>query len=59
VIFEFKVAAKEDGLDAACEKALKQVEEKKYTAKWESHGYKNIVKYGIGFYKKRCKIMKG
>ncbi|MDR2693207.1 MAG: ATP-binding protein [Chitinispirillales bacterium] len=59
VIFEFKVAAKEDGLETACEKAMKQIEEKRYAAKWESNGYKNIIKYGLGFYKKRCKVMKG
>ncbi|MDR2693315.1 MAG: ATP-binding protein [Chitinispirillales bacterium] len=59
IIFEFKIAAKETGLQAVCEKALKQIEAKKYAAKWESHGYKNIVKYGIGFYKKRCRVMKG
>jgi hypothetical protein len=47
------------GLDAACVKALRQIEDKKYAAKRESCGYKDILKYGIGFYKKDRKVMKG
>jgi hypothetical protein len=59
VIFEFKAVKESNGLPNACENALKQIEAKKYAAKWESDGYKNIIKYGIGFYKKHCKVMKG
>jgi hypothetical protein len=59
VIFEFKVAEERGNLKAECEKALKQMEDKKYAAKWESYGYKSIIKYGIGFYKKCCKVIKG
>jgi len=56
VIFELKVAKEFDKLPIACENALKQIEEKNYAADWEKDGYKNIIKYGIGFYKKRCEI---
>jgi len=59
VIFEFKVAKEFDKLPIACENALKQIEEKNYAAAWDKEGYKNIIKYGIGFYKKRCEVRKG
>jgi len=59
VIFEFKPTKKFEGLPAACEDALKQIEENDYAAYWDKEGYKNIVKYGIGFYKKRCEVRKG
>jgi len=59
VIFEFKVADKFDKLPIACENALKQIEDKNYAAAWEREGYKNIIKYGIGFYGKRCEVKKG
>jgi hypothetical protein len=59
IIFEFKVAKEFDKLSIACENALKQIEDKNYAAAWNKEGYKNIVKYGIGFYKKRCEIRKG
>jgi hypothetical protein len=59
IIFEFKLAQKDDGLRAACANALKQIENKKYAAKWINNGYKNIIKYGIGFHKKYCTVMKG
>jgi len=59
VIFEFKIAEKFDKLPIACENALKQIEDKNYAAAWDKEGYKNIIKYGVGFYKKRCEIRKG
>jgi hypothetical protein len=59
VIFEFKVAKEFDKLPAACETALKQIEDKNYAAAWDKEGYKNIIKYGIGFYGKRCEVKKG
>jgi len=59
IIFEFKVAEKFDKLPMACETALKQIEDKNYAAAWDNEGYKNIIKYGVGFYGKRCEIRKG
>jgi len=56
VIFEFKRAKEFGGLPAACEDALRQIDEKNYAAYWNEEGYKNILKYGIGFYKKRCAV---
>jgi hypothetical protein len=59
VIFELKSAKEFDALPTVCEEALKQIEEKNYAAYWDKEGYKSIIKYGVGFYKKRCKVLKG
>jgi len=59
VIFEFKPAEKFDALPAVCESALKQIEKMNYAAHWDKEGYKNILKYGIGFYRKMCEVRKG
>jgi hypothetical protein len=59
VIFEFKVAPKAKMLPDACADALKQIEEKNYAAYWDDEGYKDIIKYGIGFHRKRCEVRRG
>ena len=57
VVIEMKYA--QGGLlDTACAEALQQIEERPYTAKLESDGMKNIVRYGIACYKKHCRVMK-
>ena len=56
ILLELKYA--EDGnLDAACKKALEQMEEKKYAETLLDEGVLHILKYGIAFYKKRCRVM--
>jgi hypothetical protein len=57
VIFEFKAAEEMSDLARVCESALKQIEAKRYAAKWESYGYKQIIEYGIGFHKKYCRVL--
>jgi hypothetical protein len=59
IIFELKIAPTAKTLSATCEDALKQIEDNNYTAYWEEEDYKDIIKYGIGFYKKRCRVLKG
>ena len=55
IVIEIKYA--EDGdLDVACEKALKQIEEKDYVEKLKQDGMKNFIKYGIACFKKICKV---
>jgi hypothetical protein len=58
VIFEIKPAKKFGDLPAACRKALQQIEDKNYVAYWNDEGYTDMIKYGIGFYKKNCMVMK-
>lgn len=56
IVLELKYA--EDGnLDAACKKALKQIEQKRYGEELEEDGILHILKYGIAFYKKRCRVV--
>lgn len=43
---------------AVCE-ALKQIEDRDYTARLRDDGMRNIVKYGIACYKKNCKVVLG
>lgn len=59
IILELKYA--QDGnLNAACEDALKQIESNNYIEVLEEDGVENIIiKYGIAFYKKKCKVLKG
>ena len=56
IVIELKYA--EDGdLDAACDKALKQIEEKDYVAKLKLYGLDKFIKYGIACFKKVCKVV--
>lgn len=56
IIIEVKSAASYLTLGEFCDKALAQIEDKKYEEELQSIGYYNIIKYGIAFYKKDCKI---
>ena len=58
IVIELKYA--ENGnMDTACEEALKQIEDRDYTARLRDDGMRNIVKYGIACYKKNCKVVLG
>ena len=55
IVIELKYA--ENGnLEAACEKALKQIEERKYAVSLQRRGMKKIIKYGIAFCEKECMV---
>ena len=54
-IFEAKYAKTLDGLEASCEAALQQIEDRQY-AKDFADDYDDILCYGIAFYKKRCLV---
>ncbi len=58
VIIEVKVAEKFAELDKKCDEALKQIEDRNYEAELIDECYQNIIKYGIAFYQKSCKIKK-
>ncbi len=56
VVIELKYA--EDGdMEAACDRALEQIEEKHYVDKLKQDGMRNFIKYGIACYKKDCKVV--
>ena len=54
-LFEAKYAKTLDGLEASCEAALRQIEDRQY-AKDFADDYDDILCYGIAFYKKRCLV---
>lgn len=56
IILELKYA--EDGkLDVCCQEALEQIDVKHYEEELLDEGVAHILKYGIAFYKKRCRVM--
>lgn len=58
IVIELKYA--EDGdMDAACSRALEQIEEKDYVDKLRQDGMRNYIKYGIACFKKDCKVVIG
>ena len=56
VIIEIKVAKKFPQMEAMCDAALAQIEEKNYAAELEEEGYQKIIKYGICFCRKACMV---
>ena len=56
VIIEIKVAKDVKDLEKKCNEALEQIEENKYDMELVQDGYKDILKYGITFLKKECKV---
>lgn len=56
VVLEIKSVGKGETLDSMCDVALKQIEDRQYEVGLENEGYKKILKYGIAFEGKRCKI---
>lgn len=57
VIIELKVADSYHDLDGKCKEALEQIEERHYDAQLIEEGYRDIVKIGIAFYRKECRVM--
>jgi hypothetical protein len=56
IVLELKYADNGD-LKAHCEEALGQIEARDYDAALLDDGMETILKYGIAFYKKKCKVM--
>lgn len=55
IIIEVKYAEK-GSFDLACREAMEQIETDKYGDELKEDGYRTIVKYGIGCFKKRCRV---
>lgn len=56
VIIEIKVAEKFSELDKKCDDALQQIEDRNNEVELIDECYQNIIKYGVAFYHKSCKI---
>ena len=57
IIFELKYSKEASGLDKACERAIKQIRDRRYLEYLKNDGRYNMMFYGIAFYKKRCKVV--
>lgn len=57
IIIEVKYAMSFQGLDKSCEDAMNQINTRRYDAVLREEGRCNIIKYGIAFHKKRCKVV--
>ena len=59
IILEIKVASTYQELEKKCQEALDQIEDQHYEQQLRTEGYQNILKYGVAFYRKECKVMVG
>ena len=57
-VVEVKDVKDEEKLDAACEAALRQIDERDYTAILRRFRVKEIRKYAIAFWDKECRVAK-
>ena len=55
-LMEFKISKTKKGIEERAQKALKQIDEKKYDTKLKARGIKNILKIGIAFHGKEVKV---
>ena len=56
-LMEFKISKTKKEMEDKAQKALKQIDEKKYDTKLKARGIKNILKIGIAFHGKEVKIV--
>ena len=56
IMIELKYA-NDGNLETACEEALKQIENKQYAEGLKRRGMKKIIKYGMAFWGKECRVM--
>ena len=56
IIFELKVVKDFDQMEEGCNQALTQIEDRNYEAALYKEGYRNILKYGVCFYRKECMV---
>lgn len=57
IIFELKCSKDAAGLKNACQRAMEQIKDRRYTEYLKNDGRDDILIYGIAFYKKRCKVV--
>lgn len=58
IIIELKYA-ENAAFEAACQKALQQIRERRYEELLIKDGMKTIYRYGIACFKKRCRVLSG
>ena len=55
-ILELEISSTFKGMAAACDEALKQIDEKNYDNWLPEEGYSEVWHYGIAFFKKQCMV---
>ena len=60
VIIEIKSVRDKNGetLDGQCSFALQQIDDRQYQSGLEDEGYTDVIKYGIAFQEKKCRVRK-
>lgn len=56
MVLELKYSKTENALDKECDDVLQQIEDKNYDQELREKGYTKILKYGIAFYHKKCRV---
>ena len=57
IVIELKYSSEEKDLELDCCEALKQIKNKNYTQELRNRGFNKIIKYGISFCRKKCRVM--
>ena len=57
IIVELKYVRSLNDLDQACERALEQIEDRRYDTELREDGRNDIFAYEIAFCRKRCKVV--
>ena len=58
IVIEVKDTRKFSKLDRLCDEALVQIEAKRYESELMQECYKKVIKYGISFCEKSCRVKK-
>lgn len=56
VIIEVKITNSQALLEQECRNALQQIESMQYAKKIEHEGFRNVICYGMAFYRKQCLV---
>ena len=56
LVIEVKYA-RDGNLDASCQEALAQIKGRQYGAAFYDEDIEKVLKYGVAFYKNKCKVM--
>lgn len=57
IVIELKYSSEERDLELDCREALNQIKNKNYTQELRNRGFNKIIKYGISFCRKKCRVM--
>lgn len=56
VVIEVKIADTFRQLDAKCDEGLKQIRDMRYSEELIDDCYRKVIRYGVAFYQKACKV---